>query len=173
MPHGVHACLPCANGLVAKYMRDRFALGASLATVSAELAAPRRRAELGYKRPPGPAMLATHIEKHMAPVALPSRNRPDFTSLPAAQRPLEAYVEKDVAMAIREQALEQLAKGEMRLTAAHALRAQEMLDRRVEKQKDREMHVLLARVLTRHQAPPPKYVGPAEDIIEGVAEVLP
>lgn len=151
-------------------MRDRFALGASVQTVSAELAAPSRMREFGYKRAPGPAMVGTHIAKHMQPVALPSRGTPNFDALPVAQRPIEQYVDRDVALAIREQALEQLAQGNMRLTAAHALRAQEMLDRRVEKQKDREMHVLLARVLTRHQAPPPRYVGPAEDIIEGHAE---
>ena len=168
MAEAQRACLPCTNGLVAKYMRDRFALGASLHTVSAELAAPRRMQEFGYKRPPGPSMLGRHVERHMVATAVVSKNVPSFLP-PANSRSLDTYVDKDVASAIREQALQQLAKGEMRLTAAHALRAQEMLDRRVEKQKDREMQVLLARVLTRHQVPPPKYVGPDEDIIEGQA----
>jgi len=163
------ACLPCKNGLVAKYMRDRFAQGASVQTVSAELASKRRQAELGYTRPPGPSMLALHISKHMVTSAPVSRNMPSFT-VPVTQPGSLAYVVgPDVASAIQTEALAMLEKGEMRITAAHALRAQEMLDRRVEKQKDREMQFLLARVLTRQSAPPPKYVGPDEDIVDGYA----
>jgi hypothetical protein len=157
--------------MVAKYMRDRFALGASLHTVSAELASQRRRDQFGYKTPPGPSMLAFHVANHMTQSAPVSKNAPSFTTVPPAVRSLDTYVDRDVAQAIKTQALEQLDKGEMRLTAAHALRAQEMIDKRIEKQKDREMQVLLGRVLTRQRTPPPRYVGPDEDVvtIEGTA----
>lgn len=163
------ACLPCTNGLVAKYMRDRFAVGASVQTVSAELASKRRQEELGFHRSPGPSMLALHISKHMtANPAAVSRSMPSFVTPSTSPTTALAYtVGADVASSIQQESLRLLEAGEMRITAAHALRAQEMLDKRIEKQKDRELQFLLARVLTKRNQPPLKYVGPDEDIVEG------
>ena len=158
--------------MVADYARSRFALGAGVPTVSAELAAPHRMKEMGYTRPPGPTMLSTHVAKHMGAVAPVSANMPSFSS-PTPKPTLSVLPESsDVASAIQQQALDMLQRGELRLTASHALRAQEILDRRSEKAKDREMLVALARVLTMNAQAPAKYIGGDHDrsgIIEGEA----
>lgn len=169
------ACLPCSNPMVAQYMRDRFALGAPLEAVSAELAQRGRMAEMGYTRAPGPTMLRTHVTKHTPTHAVVSATLPSFAShsTPMAGSPTAPRTHTDVATAIQQAALEQLERGEMKLTASHALRSQEILDRRAENQKDREMRVVMARLLHRHRTPPESLHG-GDDIlvIEGVATAV-
>lgn len=68
---------------------------------------------------------------------------------------------RDFAMAIRAEANRALANGTLRVTAAHGLTAQALIDRRVEKQADRALMVQLASLLTGASIQPP------EDLIEG------
>ena len=65
----------------------------------------------------------------------------------------------DVATAIQAEALAALERGELRVTAANALKAQEILDRRAEKAADRQLTLVLARLATMSKPP--------DDIIEG------
>jgi hypothetical protein len=72
-----------------------------------------------------------------------------------------SVISGDVAITIRDAAIKALEAGDMRRTANHALRAQELLDRRSERHQDMEVALLLARVLTS-QPVPERYVGRAE-----------
>lgn len=162
------ACIPCNSAAVNQFIRDRMAMGAPLNVISAELAHKNRHIEFGYTKSPGFTMVQTHVQHHMSlPKSVRSSTMPSFSS--PAPVPVMVAPSGDVAGSIQRAALEMLERGELRLTASHALRAQEILDRRAEKQQDRELKVVLARLLTRDSMPPPKYVGGDEDIIEGVA----
>jgi hypothetical protein len=67
----------------------------------------------------------------------------------------------DFAAAIRTEANRLLAAGQLRVTAAHGLKAQELLDRREERQADRQLMAELATLLSGSTLAPP------EDLIEG------
>lgn len=164
-------CLACQNIDVDAYLRVRMAKGANVRSISAELADRDRMDGMGYKRPPGPTMLEEHVRKHISSEMVPvSGNMPSFSTPMAASEVIEDP-RSDIAIAIQRKGLEMLERGELRITATNALKAQEMLDRRAEKQRDRELMLVLARVLTREAAPPPKYVGMAERVeIEAQAE---
>jgi hypothetical protein len=142
--------------------------------ISAELANRERMDAMSYKRPPGVQMLHDHLTRHVRQTAPVSALMPSFGDPEPEPLDDEHVLSRDVASAVQQRALELLEKGEMRISAAHALRAQEIIDRRQEKQRDRELLLVLARVLTKEQAPPPKYVGMAEKveplIIAGHAE---
>lgn len=56
--------------------------------------------------------------------------------------------ERDFATLIRARAVELLEKGEIRVTAAHGLQAQALIDRRAEKAADRDLTVNIARLLS-------------------------
>jgi hypothetical protein len=56
--------------------------------------------------------------------------------------------QKDFATLIRERAVELLAAGEIRVTAAHGLQAQALIDRRAEKAADRDLTINIARLLS-------------------------
>jgi hypothetical protein len=156
-------------------MKDRFQLGASVDTISAELAQRHRMRELGYTRAPGPTMLATHVAKHNSGMVPVQPSTPVFSTYTSYASPPSTTPtpggETDIAKAIQRQALEQLQRGEMRLTAAHALRAQELIDRRAEKQADREMQVALARIILSRREAPAALIGEEQHayIIEGEA----
>lgn len=67
----------------------------------------------------------------------------------------------DFATAIRSEANRLLAAGQLRVTANHGLKAQELLDRRAEKQADRALMVELAALLSGSRGS-----GPPADLIE-------
>lgn len=156
-------CLACFNDEVAGFVRRRTLEGATVRTICRELTDPERKLAMGYRRPPTPTAVHEHLSKHVRAVAPVSAVLPSFTD-PEVEREEDALRDEpsDVAGLIQKRSLEALRKGEMPLTASHALRAQEILDRRAEKQRDRELMLVLARVLTREKAPPPKYVGMSE-----------
>lgn len=62
---------------------------------------------------------------------------------------------EDVATLVQREVIERLKAGEARVTVQHGLQAQQLLDRRAERAKDRELAVTLARLL--HTAPPPPH----------------
>ena len=77
---------------------------------------------------------------------------------------------KDVASLVQQQVISKLEAGEARVTVQHGLQAQNLLDRRAERAKDRELAVTLARIL--HSPPPPSSaiaVRPEPAAIEGEA----
>jgi hypothetical protein len=59
----------------------------------------------------------------------------------------------DVAVLVQREVVAKLKAGEARVTVQHGLQAQQLLDRRAERAKDRELAVTLARLL--HTPPPP------------------
>lgn len=67
------------------------------------------------------------------------------------------FVSGDVATLVQQQVVEKLKEGEARVTVQHGLQAQQLLDRRAERAKDRELAVTLARLL-HAPAPPPEAV---------------
>ena len=71
------------------------------------------------------------------PVALP-----ESEGSPKEQKSL------DVASVVAQKAMEGLVDGSLRVTTQHGLQAQQMLDRREERRKDRELSIQLARVLS-------------------------
>lgn len=78
----------------------------------------------------------------------------------------------DVAVLVQKEVVKKLEAGEARVTVQHGLQAQQLLDRRAERAKDRELAVTLARIL-HTQAPPPEAIRARPvDAIEGtVVEV--
>jgi hypothetical protein len=153
-------------------MDRRVSEGSDLKTIRHELASAYRMKSMGYQKPPTLRMLQTHQEKHRG-MAMPSAHLPTFsgeesTSLQTSDGGGVPHSSGDIATAIQQEALQKLADGEIRITAQHALKAQEMLDRRAEKAQDRQLTVLLARLQTTEAPPPALIVG--DDAIEGEYE---
>jgi hypothetical protein len=73
---------------------------------------------------------------------------------------------KDFALLVRDAAVEKLRNGELRIGAQDGLNAQNLLDRREEKKKDRDLLGQLGRLLAGQDSPPPPIV------IEGHAEQI-
>ena len=166
------ACLPCKNKKVYDFLNERLGRGASLFTISAELAQPFRMRDFGYGKAPGPTMLENHMRNHgrrVTPVDTSEARMPVFSG-PQEVPAVVFDPAKDIASQIQQQALEQLARGDMRISAAHALKAQELLDKRAEKAADRELQVALARIVLARKVPPAHLVGGEDAIIEGRAE---
>jgi hypothetical protein len=159
------ACYPCKYPEVQSYMDRRLGEGADLKTIRHELATPYRRRQFGYTTPPTEASLIEHQTAHRGRQPV-SPNLPTFAGTSSAT-PDEAKF--DVASVIQREALAMLERGEMRITAHHALKSQEILDRRAEKAKDRELTHVLARLMTM-QRQPPKALIAGDDTIEGQYE---
>lgn len=68
----------------------------------------------------------------------------------------------DVAVLVQREVVKKLRDGEARVTVQHGLQAQQLLDRRAERAKDRELAVTLARML--HAPAPP--VGAVRERID-------
>lgn len=151
---GVRACLPCKYPDADKYLSRRLSEGSDLKTVRKELDSPYRKKMYGYQKGPTLAMLEEHQRAHkgLAPVR---ESMPTF----AGSGSTAPAVGMDVATAIQAEALAALERGELRVTAANALKAQEILDRRAEKAADRQLTLVLARLATMGKPP--------DDIIEG------
>jgi hypothetical protein len=74
--------------------------------------------------------------------------------------------ELDFAALVQKRASEMLARGELRVTASHGLQAQALLDRRAEKQADRDLSLNMARLLSGAMMLTPS------EVIEGRAIVV-
>jgi len=81
---------------------------------------------------------------------------------------------RDFALLVRDKAVEALQDGDIRITAQHGLTAQGLLDRRAEKQADREFGLNLARLLSGAVVPTPMTVieGRAVTIESGEEALL-
>ena len=63
---------------------------------------------------------------------------------------------KDLAAMVRDRAIEGVEAGELQVTVQHGLQAQQMIENRESKEKDRELMIALARMLGG--APPPTVI---------------
>lgn len=68
----------------------------------------------------------------------------------------------DVATLVQAEVVRKLEDGTARVTVQHGLQAQQLIDRRLERQKDRELAVTLARLL-HSPSPPPRLVHELDD----------
>lgn len=85
-----------------------------------------------------------------------------------ASKVAKTQAEADFAVMVQKRATELLAAGELRVTANHGLQAQALLDRRAEKQADRDVAINIARLLSGAMILPPM------NVIEGrVVDVSP
>ena len=75
----------------------------------------------------------------------------------------------DVALLVQQAVVQKLKAGEGRVTVQHGLQAQQLLDRRAERAKDRELAVTLARLLHSPPPPPSAITARPVDAIEGHA----
>ena len=77
---------------------------------------------------------------------------------------------EDVAVLVQKEVVRKLKAGEGRVTVQHGLQAQQLLDRRAERAKDRELAITLARLL--HSGAPPDSAITARpvDVVEAEYE---
>jgi len=75
-----------------------------------------------------------------------------------ASKEAKTAAEMDFAVMVQKRATELLAAGELRVTAQHGLQAQALLDRRAEKQADRDVAINIARLLSGAMVIPPMNV---------------
>jgi hypothetical protein len=66
--------------------------------------------------------------------------------------------EQDLARVVRDKAVERLGRGELKPTLRDGLAAQSLLDRREEKQKDRNFMLSLARLMSGSESETPDAV---------------
>ena len=79
--------------------------------------------------------------------------------------------ELDFATMVQRRATELLAQGELRVSAQHGLSAQALLDRRAEKQADRDIAINIARLLSWRDAHAAITVIEGRVVGEGPAEL--
>lgn len=70
----------------------------------------------------------------------------------------------DIALLVRKQAAEMLREGKLRITTQHALQSQQMLDRRDEKKKDRELQYSIAALMLAAEPPDTIIDGHATEV---------
>lgn len=72
-----------------------------------------------------------------------------------ASKAAQGQAEIDFAVMVQKRATDLLAAGQLRVTAQHGLTAQALLDRRAEKQADRDVAINIARLLSGAMIMPP------------------
>lgn len=82
--------------------------------------------------------------------------------------------ETDFAVAVQKQALHELGEGHLRVTTKDGLVAQQLLDKRAEKERDRAFVMDLARLISGAGAPPPPEIidGEFTELGDDVAGLL-
>lgn len=123
---------------------------------------------------PVPNMKRETIKKHLDVCIGASDVKPDeMQAVGAAIAPTvapqkdESAAVEDVAVLVQKRVVEKLKAGDARVTVQHGLQAQQLLDRRAERAKDRELAITLARLL-HSPAPPPEAIRARPvDVIEG------
>ena len=165
------ACLPCTLPAVAEYLGSRMTAGADLQTISRELATRYHKAEFGYPKGPGPTMLRTHMAEHIGGSAVVSAEAPVFagdSDVGSAQRG------RRVTEAVIDKGMDELEQGTMRVSAGHLLKAQDMKDKKAEREQGLELLAEIARAMTSQATAPPKYLAdPEEAVIEGEVTEVP
>lgn len=88
----------------------------------------------------------------MPPPPFPSQN---YVSPDSQVTPITLPDTDDMALLVRATAVAKLKAGELRVTTQDGLAAQSLIDKREEKQKDREVIVQIGRLLATQSGPPP------------------
>jgi hypothetical protein len=99
--------------------------------------------------------VTNHVRNHVA-VGAPKDAPPEMQqriAIANAKMAVGLADPNDVATLVRDEASQLLREGKLRITTQHALQAQQMLDRRVEKQKDRELQYAIAALMVSAQPP--------------------
>ena len=122
--------------------------GADLQAISRELATPYHRAEFGYTKPPGPTMLRTHMAEHIGSGVV-STEPPAFTD----RSVVGTAHDRKVTGAIIRKGMASLEDGTMRVTASHMLKAQDMEDKKTEREQGLDLLAEIARAMTSQIAP--------------------
>jgi hypothetical protein len=91
---------------------------------------------------------------------------------PGLPPPPAKMSEHDFAVAVQKIALRELAEGRLKVNTKDGLVAQQILDKRVERAKDREFVMNLARIISGAGQPPPDDVIEGEFTEEAVDEML-
>lgn len=163
-------CPLCISEPAKTFFIKRIGQGALLKVIAREMNYEPRRREWGLE---GPKLkeddLAEHQRIHEGDLPAIYGGAPSFGGSDVALSGRTS--ENDVATAIQEQALEMLANGQLKLSASTALKAQQMLDDRVDRHANRELAVALARILAG-AAPPADLIDQdsSADVIEGEFE---
>ena len=161
-------CPLCISEPAKEFFLKRLGQGAMLNVIAREMNYEPRRREWGLtNRKLKDDDLAEHQRIHEGDLPAIYGGAPSFGG--GSEVSLSGRTaENDVATAIQEQALEMLASGQMKLTASNALKAQQILDDRVDRHANRELAVALARILSGAM-PPPDLIDAesSADIIEG------
>lgn len=124
---------------------------------------------------PVPKMKRETISKHLKTcLGTPTDIKPAEVKAVAATVAVPDGAPDDVAVLVQKEVVRKLQAGEGRVTVQHGLQAQQLIDRRAERSKDRETAITLARLL-HSAAPPPEAIRARPvDVIEGqVVEVTP
>lgn len=141
---------------------------------------PTRMEGLSKEAGPGMGMKRETMQKHLRVCIGTEATGPDVVRVTdevvkASAEGLPPYSShgknRDVATLVQAQVVEKLEEGEARVTVQHGLQAQQLLDRRAERAKDRELAVTLARLL-HSPAPPPEAITARlvdAEVIEGEA----
>lgn len=140
---------------------------------------PTRMEGLSKEAGPGMGMKRETMQKHLRVCIGTEATGPDVVRVtdevvkaqPATEELPQQDQPQDVATLVQAQVVEKLKEGEARVTVQHGLQAQQLLDRRAERAKDRELAVTLARLL-HSPAPPPEAITarPVDaQVIEGEA----
>lgn len=81
----------------------------------------------------------------------------EATAQSVADAPSQAATDADLDFArlVQQQAIKLMQRGDLRVTATHGLQAQALLDRRAEKQADRDLALNLARLMSGALTPAP------------------
>jgi hypothetical protein len=119
-----------------------------------------------------------HKVKHVRAVVVQRVQRTVQTARKLGERPPPGLT-RDMAVLVRDRGIERLEAGDLDVTIAEALRAQEMIDRRMEKSGDREIVIGFLEALGAFVEPigesfatRPRIVSPAEveELPEGIIE---
>lgn len=116
--------------------------------------------------------IGKHLKECLGTSAKPEEVKAVAAKVAATIAPTPDQSDGDVAVLVQKQVVQKLNDGEARVTVQHGLQAQQLLDRRAERAKDRELAVTLARLLHSGAPPPEAIRARPVDVIEGnVVEV--
>lgn len=137
-PNPRRFCSVCRSPLKPQ-IHALLASGMSLVQIHAET----QKRGRGYKR----ETLGKHFRICLNGV-LPKMDERALAVINTAGKAAATPAEKDFATLVQERALTLLESGDLRVTTQHGLQAQALLDRRLEKQADRDLAINMARLLS-------------------------
>lgn len=167
-PEGATAprnCAICRDPIKSEWVARRLMEGHPLSTIE----------RMSHVSPTVSGMKRETISKHKRVCLAIAIGQPQVgkTAAEVQRRAPDELPSADVAVLVQKEVVAKLRAGEARVTVQHGLQAQQLLDRRAERAKDRELAVTLARML---HAPAPPMAAIRERVepvvIEGEVEVV-